>query len=72
MALEKGTEEFVMFGDFFNICKKYWDVKNTDEYWENLISELGKFIENYKEIELSREIALAFSNAQERKGKRKE
>ena len=72
MALEKGTEEFMMFGEYFNLCKKYWDVSDTDEYWEGLICDLNKFIKKYKEIELSREIALAFSNAQERKGKRKE
>ena len=37
MALEKGTEEFMMFGEYFNLCKKYWDVSDTDEYWEGLI-----------------------------------
>ena len=65
MALEKGTEEFMMFGEHFNLCKKYWDVSDTDEYWEGLICDFNKFIKKYKEIDLSREMALAFSNTQE-------
>ena len=65
MALEKGTEEFIMFGEYFNLCKKYWDVSDMDEYWEGLICDLNKFIKKYKEIDLSRKMALAFSNTQE-------
>ena len=65
MALERGTEEFELFGDYFKICKKYWQVESTDEYWENLIDDCNEFCEKYKDYKLAREIARAFCNAQE-------
>lgn len=66
MALERGTEEFELFGDYFKICKKYWQVESTDEYWENLIDDCNEFCEKYKDYKLAREIARAFCNAQEK------
>ena len=66
MALERGTEEFELFGDYFKICKKYWQVESTDEYWENLIDDCNEFCEKYKDYKLAREIARGFCNAQEK------
>ena len=66
MALERGTEEFELFGDYFKICKKYWQVESTDEYWENLIDDCNEFCEKYKDYKLAREIAFGFCNAQEK------
>jgi hypothetical protein len=66
MALERGTEEFELFGDYFKICKKHWQVESTDEYWENLIDDCNEFCEKYKDYKLAREIARAFCNAQEK------
>lgn len=66
MALERGTEEFELFGDYFKICKKYWQVESTDEYWEHLIDDCNEFCEKYKDYALAREIARAFCNAQEK------
>lgn len=65
MALEKGTKEWQMFGDFFQLCKKYWDVEETDEYWENLINDNNDFYNKYKDITLSEKLAIAFSETQE-------
>ena len=65
MSLEKGTREWQMFGDFFQLCKKYWDAKDTDEYWENLIKDNNDFYNKYKDIPLSKNIAIAFSVTQE-------
>lgn len=65
MALEKGTREWQMFGDFFQLCKKYWDVEETDEYWKNLIKDNNDFYNKYKDIALSEKLAIAFSETQE-------
>lgn len=70
MALERGTEEFELFGDYFKICKKYWQVESTDEYWENLIDDCNEFCEKYKDYALAREIARGFCNAQEKELKK--
>lgn len=65
MALEKGTEEFMMFGEYFNFCKKYWKVEDNDNYWEKLIEEADSFIKKYKEIGLARKIIKSFCDQKE-------
>ena len=65
MALEKGTEEWMMFGDFFNYCKKYWEMKDTDEYWELAIEDGNKLCDKYKDIPMVKKIVMAFLEMQE-------
>lgn len=65
MALEKGTREWQMFGEFFQLCKNHWNAKDTDEYWENLINDNNDFYNKYKDIPLSKKLAIAFSETQE-------
>lgn len=69
MALEKGTEEFMMMGDFFNIMKKFWKVQNADAYWDNLRVTGNEFVTKYKEIPFAQTLMIAFLDEQERKSK---
>lgn len=69
MALEKGTEEWQMFGEYFNLCKKFWNVSADDEYWDMLIYVTNEFHKKYKDIPLSKELVLGFVNAQEKRAK---
>ncbi len=71
MALEKESKEWQMFGDYFKLCKKYWEVKDTDQYWEDLINSVNEFYNKYKDIPLSESIALAFSETQDKLAKKK-
>lgn len=64
MALEKGTEEWMMFGEYFNLCKKYWQVNTTDEYWDALITDSNNFADKYK-FPLATKLVFAFLEAQE-------
>lgn len=68
MALEKGTEEWMFWSDLFQLCKKYWDVQETDEYWTNLMDESEKLNEKYKSI-VSEKFILAFLSIQTEKYK---
>ena len=65
VKFSKGSEEWQMFIDYWNLCQKHWQVESTDEYWENLIDDCNEFCEKYKDYKLARKIALAFCNAQE-------
>ena len=47
MALEKGSEEWYMFMDYWNICKAFWDVQDSDDYWKGLIANLNVFLKKY-------------------------
>ena len=71
MALEKGTEEWQMFGDYFNLCKKYWKPTLDDAYWDNLINDVDKFVKKFESIGLAKQIALTFIDYQEKKAKGK-
>ena len=62
---QKGSEEWQMFIDYWNLCQKHWKVESTDEYWENLIDDANSFCEKYKDYVLAKNIAIAFMNTQE-------
>ena len=66
MALEKGTEEWMFWSDLFQLCKKYWDVKADDEYWDELINESHKLYAKYKTAFALRMI-FSFIDTQEEK-----
>lgn len=65
VKFQKGSEEWQMFVDYWNLCQKHWNVEYTDEYWENLIEDANKFCEKYKDYKFARQVALAFLNTQE-------
>lgn len=44
---QKGTEEFQMFADFYELCKKFWIPEEADEYWEKLLYESESFYRKY-------------------------
>ena len=61
----KGSEEWLMFTDYWTLCQKLWIVEDDDNYWNDLIDSVNEFYEKYKSIPLAKELALAFCNAQD-------
>lgn len=61
----RGSEEWMMFNDFWNLCQKYWIVEDSDEYWESVIRSANDFQKKYNHIFLSRRLALAFVDSME-------
>ena len=66
MALEKGTEEWMFWSDLFQLCKKYWDVREDDEYFAELVSEGHKLYDKYK-TEFALRMIFSFIDTQEEK-----
>lgn len=64
----KGSEEYQMFVDYWNLCKKFWIVENNEEYWDSLIAETDKFYKKYRTA-FSRALAVELANELERKSK---
>ena len=64
MSLEKGTEEWIMFGDFFNLCKKYWNPNDSDEYWSDILIDSQLFYDKFKSYPMAKHMANALWNAQ--------
>ena len=62
----KGTEEWMMFKDYYELCQKYFEPENTVEYWSALIAEFSMFNEKYKS-EFATQLCIALFNTMEYK-----
>ena len=68
----KGTKEWEMFSDYYQLIQKYYIPENKDDYWDNVVEEMDGFCEKYKQVPLARKIAMAFLKTMEeelKKGK---
>lgn len=44
----KGTEEWQLFMDYWDLCQKYWKTEDdNDEYWHSLFDDANKFANKY-------------------------
>ena len=66
----KGSEEWMMFTDFWNLCQKYWITEDTDEYWKEVLISSNEFYEKYKSIPLCGNLVIAFLDSQDEKSRR--
>lgn len=71
---EKGSEEWLLFMDFWKICQQFWEPEDNDEYWEQVIDATNKFFEKYKANNkiFSLKIVMAFVDTLEKKMKEKD
>ena len=60
----KGTEEYVMFNDFWKLCQSFWIPEDTDEYWKKLHDSAVEF---GKHSDFAKTLALAYISEMERK-----
>ena len=68
IKLQKGTEEFEMFRDYWKMLEENWDVEDSEVYWNKVIEDTDAFYRKY-ETEFSKELVLALINELERKAK---
>lgn len=61
----KGSEEWMMFTEFWQLCQKYWNPESNDRYWDGLVTDVDAFYKKFSKIELSKELALSFIRSQE-------
>lgn len=65
VKFQKGSEEWQLFMDYWNLCQKYWQTEDTDEYWDELIHEMTLFAEKYDKCAFAVNLALAFIETQD-------
>lgn len=65
---EKGSEEWQMFMDFWQLCQKYYVPEETEEYWQSVIDGGNAFIKKYN-TSFARGLFMAFHMEIERKMK---
>lgn len=66
---EKGTKEYQMFLDFWNLCQKHWEPERSDEYWNLLIADVDDFVKRHKTCLMASYLGLALINTQEERTK---
>ena len=62
----KGSEEWMMFMDFYALSQKHWIPEDEHSFWESVISDTNDFVEKYKSIPLSEELGLSFLKSLEK------
>lgn len=63
----QGSEEYVMFADFWKLCKKYWIPEKSDEWWDEVLKEIDRFIKKYGSTAFVRGLGLALVDELEAK-----
>lgn len=71
VKFSKGSEEWMMFTDFWQLCQKHWEVELTDKYWDDLISDANDIYAKYSKIPLARRMINAFLNVKEEEYRKK-
>ena len=62
---------YSVFTSAWKFFRKYSDVKDNDEYWENVVEESGKIVKGYENSRLNRDLILAALSELERISKEK-
>ena len=58
----KGSSEWMMFMDYWAMCQKYWKPEKTDEWWDEVISEIDKFAKKYGSTVFVRGLCMSLIN----------
>lgn len=63
---EQMKEEFIYFGEAWNFFKKFYEVREDDSYWDELVTEAGDIIRRHDSL-LCKAIVLAIIDELERR-----
>ena len=66
---EQMKTEFSFFGEVWTLFKKYYEVQDSDSYWDSLIAEADAVAKKYQNNKLCCDLILAVMSALERKSK---
>lgn len=58
----KGSEEWQMFMDYWELCKKYWEPEESDEWWDEALKEVDKLAKKYGSTVFIRGLCMALVN----------
>lgn len=65
---EQMKTEFAFFGEVWTFFKKYYEVRQSDEYWEAVIGQLNEIYKKYH-CELCKALLLAVLDELDRKSR---
>ena len=62
---DKGSDEWSLFMEFWQICQQYWVVEDNDVYWQTLLERADEFYKKFKSIPLAGRVIMALIETQE-------
>lgn len=70
VKFDKGSEEWMMFTEYWSLCQSVWQTEDSDEYWQEAYNKCRAFGEKYKGIcgEFARSLALSLLYCLGKKG----
>lgn len=57
----KGSEEWQMFQDYWNLCQELWIPEESDDYWDKVLESVDKFYKKYGTI-FAKHLSIALEN----------
>ena len=63
MKFSKGSREWQMFVDIWNLACKYWEIPTTDDGWNTCMHEVDEFTKKYAGNNMTGFLALEFGMA---------
>ena len=63
---EQMKTEFAYFGEAWNFFKRFYEVQDTERYWDEVVQEAGQIIEKYNQP-LCKAVVLAILDELDRK-----
>ena len=63
---EQMKTEFAYFGEAWNFFKRFYEVQDTEHYWDEVVQEAGQIIEKYNQP-LCKAVVLAILDELDRK-----
>lgn len=68
---EKNSFYWRLFAEYYTLCQAYWQLEDTDEWWEEVIGKCKEFTTKYENDAFARGLADALIRKLEEDKKRR-
>ena len=65
----RSTVEFSIYADIWNFHKQYYQVSDSDEYWEMAVKDANALYKKYDDSKFAKSLVMAVMDELERKAK---
>ena len=67
MKFSNDSDEYKMFGEFYQLVQRHYVFGVEEKYWEDLTQEVQQFVDKWQsKVELARELGYALVKYEER------
>lgn len=65
----KSTIEFAIYADIWNFHKRYYEVSDSNDYWEAAVKDANALYKKYNDSKFAKSLVMAVMDELERKAK---